>query len=153
MTASITPSKNERTQGDEKRIRSNNSTVRDYFSSSKNANVTPSQQGAGDANGEFAVNMTVKTNLVNKRVSATKRAARRIYAKAMTPTSTSPTKPTTTRKAAISFADQQKDKTWKYKLVVSFSIKVIFNKEGTKAGFDAKLGKVLTFLREIAGNG
>ena len=61
--------------------------------------------------------------------------------------------PTGIRKSTISFADQQKKKTWRSKRVVSIAIKTPYNKEGAKHAFDAKLIQMLTFLRNQTGGG
>ena len=57
------------------------------------------------------------------------------------------------RKTTISFADQQRKKTWRSKRVVSIAIKTPYNKEGAKHAFDAKLIQMLTFMREQTGKG
>ena len=52
------------------------------------------------------------------------------------------------KKTTISFADQQRKKTWNSQRVVSIAIKTPYHKEGAKHAFDVKLIQMLTFMRE-----
>ena len=58
------------------------------------------------------------------------------------------------RKPTILFADQQKEKTRKYKLVLSWTIVEKYKENSTtKAVLETSLGKVLKYLRETVGGG
>ena len=83
----------------------------------------------------------MKTTLISKTAVAAKKIARRSHKETAKP-SAATTKQTTARKPFISFADQQKEHTWKWKLVLSWRIIVQHcEKSTTKAAQEAALGK------------
>ena len=83
----------------------------------------------------------MKTTLISKTAVAAKKIARRSHKETAKPPAAT-TKQTTARKPFISFADQQKEHTWKWKLVLSWRI-IVQHREKitTKEAQEAALGK------------
>jgi len=78
---------------------------------------------------------------MSKTTSATNKAAK-VNLKGMTNPAPATKTTTASRKITISFADQQKEKTWKCKLVLSWTISVKYNENSTtKAVLEMLLGK------------
>ena len=71
-----------------------------------------------------------KPKLMSKAAAAAKRAAKKPNPEAKTMAAAAKTT-AASRKTKISFADKQKDKTWKYKLVISWTILVKYKENST----------------------
>ena len=90
---------------------------------------------------------------MSKTTSATNKAAK-VNLKGMTNPAPATKTTAASRKTTISFADQHKEKTWKCKLVLSWTISVKYNENSTtKAVLEMLLGKILKYLRETADGG
>jgi hypothetical protein len=141
--APVTPQEDDRTQGNQKKRRSG---VKNWLKV-----MGEKSNGATGKALEQVDILGTKPKLMSKAATATKKADKGKQEETLNPTPATRTK-AASRKSTISFADQQKKKTWKYKIVLSWAIVVKYKENSTtKAVLETALGQILKYLRKTAG--